>query len=63
MSHEPAQLAEVPAAQGFVRCVACGRAIECCAFCDEDDCGTATCDRCIRIELREALPVPHLHGG
>ena len=44
-------------------CSVCGRGIDCCEFCDETDCGTAICFRCLSLALGRALPHPHPHGG
>jgi hypothetical protein len=46
-----------------VICVQCGSAIEVCSFCERLDCGQAICYRCLRLELRESMAHPHLHGG
>jgi hypothetical protein len=44
-------------------CSHCGRSLECCGFCEREDCGHAVCTSCMRVELRQALPVLHPHGG
>ncbi len=44
-------------------CSGCGRAIDCCEFCDATDCPTAICYRCLQVALGQALPQPHPHGG
>lgn len=46
-----------------LRCQICGAAIECCEFCDEEDCAKAVCYACVIVVLGEALPQPHVHGG
>ncbi len=38
-----------------VVCSGCDRGIECCAFCDREDCVVAICERCVRLELREEV--------
>ena len=38
-------------------CVGCGRSIDCCAFCDGDECTECICYRCVLYELDEARPV------
>jgi hypothetical protein len=43
-----------------LECAGCGREVDYCAFCDDEDCGTCICYRCLLFELREARPVlPH----
>lgn len=44
-------------------CTHCTTLIECCAFCDRDDCPVIVCSRCLRIDLRQAVSEPHSHGG
>jgi hypothetical protein len=44
-------------------CSRCGTVVECCAFCEKEDCGVTICARCLRIHLGESLPHPHTHGG
>ena len=44
-------------------CAGCERALEACAFCDSEDCGEATCYRCMIVDLKETLTQPHDHGG
>jgi hypothetical protein len=44
-------------------CRGCGVAVECCAFCEQDDCTETICYRCLRTQFRESLPQPHIHGG
>jgi hypothetical protein len=45
------------------RCGGCGRVVEVCAFCEAEDCGNTACFHCILVDLREAIPEPHGHGG
>lgn len=44
-------------------CRTCQREIECCYFCEAEDCPEACCYRCMVVELGEFLPQPHEHGG
>jgi hypothetical protein len=44
-------------------CAGCDREVEVCAFCETDDCGEATCYRCMIVELGETVLSPHEHGG
>jgi hypothetical protein len=44
-------------------CSACGRTIDCYAFCDEETCEVACCYRCLWVELGVSLAQPHQHGG
>jgi hypothetical protein len=44
-------------------CIRCGVTVECCGFCERVDCPEVICSRCLRIQLRESLPQPHVHGG
>jgi hypothetical protein len=44
-------------------CIVCGVVVECCGCCERVDCPETICSRCLRIQLRESLPQPHLHGG
>jgi hypothetical protein len=44
-------------------CIICGRATEICAFCDDPACQKVTCYSCLIVELGEAIPVLHPHGG
>jgi hypothetical protein len=44
-------------------CHGCDRAIETCAFCENDRCGEAVCYRCLIVELGESIAEPHAHGG
>jgi len=46
-----------------VGCAACGKAIDCCEFCDRPDCPTAICYRCLGVALGQATPELHDHGG
>ena len=46
-----------------LRCSGCEREIEWCSFCDDERCGVSLCYRCVIIELGEALPPLHAHGG
>jgi hypothetical protein len=44
-------------------CNQCGASVECCAFCEQQDCPETICYRCLRIALGQSLPQPHVHGG
>lgn len=46
-----------------LRCRACGAPIECCEFCEGEDCPEAACYGCVIVALEETLPHPHVHGG
>lgn len=39
-------------------CIRCSVIVECCAFCEREDCTETFCYRCLRIEFRESLPSP-----
>jgi hypothetical protein len=52
-----------PHADRPFRCARCGSWIEVCAFCEEADCASVICYRCLRRELRQSLDHPHPHGG
>ena len=39
-------------------CVGCKRAIEWCSFCDEEDCDSAVCYRCLITALGEWVAYP-----
>jgi hypothetical protein len=49
--------------RGSPTCTRCGASLECCAFCERDNCDKTICLRCLRTELRQSLVHPHLHGG
>jgi hypothetical protein len=44
-------------------CAGCDRELEVCSFCEDEDCEAPTCYRCMIIELKEASPPLHGHGG
>jgi hypothetical protein len=44
-------------------CSECRRGIDCCCFCDEEDCQVAVCYPCLMTALRLAVHQPHAHGG
>lgn len=44
-------------------CAVCGALVELCAFCEREGCPETICYRCLRIELGQSLPHPHVHGG
>lgn len=50
-------------AQTGIICSGCDREVEVCAFCERGDCEAPICFRCMIFELKEALPIPHGHGG
>jgi len=51
------------AAPAVRTCSECERQIDGCAFCDDPDCRTAVCYRCVSAALQEAGPRLHDHGG
>ena len=51
------------AARQAPACVVCGVVVECCGCCERVDCSETIYSRCLRIQLRESLPQPHVHGG
>ena len=44
-------------------CADCGKAIDCCEFCDRPDCPAAVCYRCVSVALGQATRDLHDHGG
>jgi hypothetical protein len=50
-------------ALGGVVCSRCGRAIECCSFCDETGCRTPVCYACLTVALGQVWSHPHAHDG
>jgi hypothetical protein len=44
-------------------CSRCGWPVDCCEFCDGTDCRTPICYECMQVDLGQALPQPHPHGG
>jgi hypothetical protein len=46
-----------------ILCTHCGRDIDYCSFCDEEDCPAPSCYGCIVVALRESTPALHTHGG
>ena len=58
MAPEPVQQQE-----RMLACLGCDRSIECCSFCDEEDCRVAICYRCVVLALGESAPSLHTHGG
>jgi hypothetical protein len=44
-------------------CSECGRELECCAFCDREDCSAACCYSCLVVALGESSKSLHRHGG
>jgi hypothetical protein len=44
-------------------CTECGRRIECCWCCEDDECGVPICYRCLARALQLQLAGPHEHGG
>jgi hypothetical protein len=44
-------------------CVSCGDPVEICEACEREDCEATTCLECLRVEVGQALPQPHTHGG
>ena len=46
-----------------VVCVECDHEIECCEFCDSEECKKPVCFECLRAALGETMSHPHRHGG
>jgi hypothetical protein len=46
-----------------LRCTVCGRAIECCACCDERDCPPPICDRHLTEALLKSMRHMYVHRG
>ena len=44
-------------------CSDCGSAIECCQFCDDEDCSKALCFTCVIVATGQEMKQPHTHGG
>jgi hypothetical protein len=44
-------------------CSDCHCDIECCAFCEEEECGAAICFGCMVVDLGQTRAQPHDHGG
>jgi hypothetical protein len=51
------------ASEAVLVCKGCDRQLEVCAFCEAEDCGDATCYRCLVADLGETVAHPHEHGG
>ena len=45
-----------------VTCSDCQKEIECCAACDEEDCGAPICFECLVVEIGEAAGPTHERG-
>jgi hypothetical protein len=52
-----------PEKTAVITCAECGRDLECCAFCDREDCTVASCYACLVTALHESVKQPHRHGG
>ena len=52
-----------PARENEIRCTRCERLIEVCCFCEDPECRRVICSSCLRLALRESVPVLHEHGG
>jgi hypothetical protein len=52
-----------PESTTMLVCSECGRELECCAFCDREDCSSPSCYACLLVALHESLKQPHRHGG
>lgn len=39
-------------------CTRCGASVECCAFCEREDCNQALCNRCTRLGLGQSRDHP-----
>jgi len=46
-----------------IACAHCGRDLECCAFCERDDCSIASCYSCLVVALGQSSKLLHRHGG
>ena len=46
--------------QGALVCTRCGASVECCAFCEREDCNHAICNRCMRLGLRQSRDHPQV---
>jgi hypothetical protein len=46
-----------------LQCARCGVEMDACGFCDEPDCHSPICAKCVAAALHERMPQPHLHGG
>lgn len=44
-------------------CTTCDDPVECCAFCDEEECDRPICYGCLNEALGQAVAQPHGHGG
>ncbi len=44
-------------------CCLCDGWIECCEFCDGEDCPKAICYRCVIVAVGQEIPQIHPHGG
>jgi hypothetical protein len=47
----------------ILTCNRCADPIECCEFCDEQNCPAAVCAACVRFVLVERVPQAHAQGG
>ena len=45
------------------KCAGCGDEVERCEFCESPSCKAATCYHCVNVDLGQAKPQPHDHGG
>jgi hypothetical protein len=52
-----------PVEEDVCICTKCGRHTACCAVCERLDCEELLCYRCLRLEIRQSIPVLHEHGG
>jgi hypothetical protein len=41
-------------------CTRCGASVECCAFCERENCNHAICNRCMRLGLRQSRDHPQV---
>jgi hypothetical protein len=46
-----------------LRCVNCGRLIEVCACCGQDDCPPPICDRCLKDYILKTIRSRHVGSG
>ena len=52
-----------PARENEIRCTRCERLIEVCCFCEDPECRRVICFTCLRLAMRESVPLLHEHGG
>jgi len=50
-------------AASVLRCTRCGAVLDVCGFCERDACNDPICFRCVRLQTKESMAHPHVHGG